>query len=457
MAEKVLVPFAGSQTGTAPLAWGQRAVWQDMQATGHSLNLADASRLPAGITAEDVAARFASVISRHPALRTRLDADAQGSLRQVVHASGEIALDIVTMPDDATARDVRECAVGLQHEQQVAPIDPYRDWPVQLAVIRHRGALAYRVFTVSQLVADGIALAMLRADLNSAGQAGRPRAMNLLDLARRERTEPLRRVSDRAMRYWESQLRSTSPLTFGEPAHPEGRPGHRYWHGMFSSPAADLAMLAIAQRTSTDTSRVLHAIIATAIARATGSSPLTTKIVVSNRFRPGYTEIIAPLSQKSALTFDVADASLDEVIVRVRRAMLAAGVYGYYDPQQLDEVSARVAAERGQPARITCLINDARTASMRADDEPASPASVTRDQIAEKLPETFLAWDETMRGFAGQAWITVFDHPGTLWIEVIVDMACSTEAQAEGLLRGVEEVAVEAAFDPEAPTGIGHG
>ena len=61
----------------------------------------------------------------------------------------------MTMPDDATGQEARECAIRLQHEQQFAPFDPYRDWPVQVTVIRHRGALAYRVFTLSQLIADG--------------------------------------------------------------------------------------------------------------------------------------------------------------------------------------------------------------------------------------------------------------------------------------------------------------
>jgi Condensation domain len=457
--EKLLVPFVGPQTGTAPLAWGQRAVWQDMQVLGHSLSVAETSRMLPGTTAEDVAARLASLISRYPALRMRLDAGSQGSPCQVVHASGEVGVDIVTMPDDATEEDALQYAFRLQHEQQAAPFDPYRDWPVQIAVIRHRGALAYRVFTLSHLIADGVALARLIDELDSAGAAGReasgPGTAGILDLARREHTEPLRRVSDRAMRYWESQLRSAPPLTFGEQAHPERRPGHRYWHGRFTSSAAYLAMMVLAQRTGTDTSRVLHAIIATAIARAIGVSPLTTKIIVSNRFRPGYAEIIAPLSQKSVVTLDVADASLDEVIARVRRAMPAAGMHGYYDPQQLDEVCARVAAERGEPARITCMINDARTVSMRADAEPAAGAPVTTEQIRHKLPESSLAWDGTLDNFHDQAWITVFEYQGTLLLQVIFDMACFTEEQAEALLRGVEEVAVEAAFDASAPTRVG--
>jgi Condensation domain len=446
-AERVLAPFSGPQAGTAPLTWGQRAVWQDMQAADRSMCLAEVSRPPAGTTAEHIVTRLGALIGRHPALRTRLEGGPPDGPRQVVHASGDVGVDIVTMPDDATAGDVEEYASRLQHAQEAARIDPYRDWPVQLAVIRHRGAVPFRVLTVSRLVVDSIALGMLRHDLNSADPPERADAMSLLDLARREATEPLRRVSDRAMRYWERQLRSASRQAFAEPGHPPGGPGHRYRYGVLSSPAAGLAILAVARRTGTDTARVLHAVIATAIARATGSSPLTVKITVSNRFRPGYSQIIGPLSQDSVVTLDVAGAGIEAVIAQAGRAILAAGVYGYYDPRQLDEVRARVAAERGHPAGITWVINDTRTARLDDFAGTSSPGPATSEQIARKRPETFLGWEEKTLGFAVPAQISVFDHPGTLWAEAVLETALFPREHAEALLRGIEEVAVEAAVD----------
>ncbi len=453
--QRVLVPFSGSQTGTAPLTWGQRAVWQGMQACGHSLCLAEFRRMPDGATAEDVAAQFAGLVSRYPALRTRFEA-APGGPDQVVHGSGEVAVDIVTMPEDATPRDVLRYTLDLEHRQETAPIDPYRDWPVQLTLVRHGGALAYRVFTVSRLVADGIALAMLREELNSARPPARAEAMTPLDLARRELTEPLRRVSDRAMRYWEGRLRSAPPppVTFRERAQPGDQPGHRYRRGLINSSAAALALRAIAERTGADTARVLYAVIATAIARATGSGSVATRLTVSNRFRPGYSEIVGPLSQESLVTLDVGDAGIDEVIARAGRAILAAGMYGYYDPRQLDQVLARAAAERRQPAGITWVVNDTRSAVVDDMAEPASSGRVTREQITQKLPGTLLNWADTTLGFDGQALIEVFDHPEVLVVRLILDTARFSEQEAEGLLRGIEEAAVAAALDLVAPTGI---
>jgi hypothetical protein len=39
-------------------------------------------------------------------------------------------------------------------------------------------------------------------------------------------------------------------------------------------------------------------------------------------------------------------------------------------------------------------------------------------------------------------------------LHMMWDRQCLTDSQVEALLRGVEEIAVEAAFDPAAPTRV---
>lgn len=456
--EDVPVPFAGLDADAGPLTWGQQGILRDMQEHGMTLGLSVVHAVPEGITVEDRATRLAGLVSRQPALRMQFAAGADGNPGQVVHSSGEAALEIVHIPGDADDDLALKYAVEVMCARRDARLDPYRDPLMRLSLVSRGGALVYQVFTTSHLVADGTSFGQLLDDIAPGAPARaedtRPRPMGILDLARQERTEPLRRASDRAMRYWEGRLLAAPPLTFGEPTHPEGRNGRRYWHGRFDSPAAHLATLAIAERTGADTSSVLHAVMATAFARATGVNPLTTKINVSNRFRRGYAEIVAPLTQNSVITIDAADATVDEVVARTRKALLAAGMFGYYDPQQLAEVTARVAADRGGPARITCLINDARLARLRPATQEAARATLTMEQIRDRLPESSLVWDGTLDSFHDQAWITIRYYTKTVSLQVIFDMACFTEAQAEAVMRGVEEVAVEAAFDPGAPTRV---
>jgi len=213
-------------------------------------------------------------------------------------------------------------------------------------------------------------------------------------------------------------------------------------------------MLAIAERTGTDASRVTLALIATAIARATAVQPLTIKVMVNNRFRPGLADVIAPIAQNSVVTIDTTGATIDEVVTRARGASLTAGMRAYYDPDDLREVMARLDAERGHPASVTCRVNDQRAMIMRAA-AAADRGEVTPERVAGKLAETSLTWLGQRDNMHEQANILIENRPDVLSLHMMWDRWSLTDEQVEALLRGVEEVAVEAAFNPAAPTKVG--
>ncbi len=455
--ERIVVQFTGAETGTAPLTWGQKAILQDMQDNGSQFNMGGMMKLPAGSTVADAAACLSGLMRRHAALRMRLGTGPGGRPYQRVARAGEIALTILTIPDDTERADTARYADDLMDAWPLTRFDFHRDWPLRMAVLRHRGACLYLVWVLSHLVADGAAHILLLADLGpgetagpAVGDPGRPR---FLDIPRNEQSPQLRRLSGRAMRYWETQLSHIPALTFGELTHPGDQAGQRYGQVRFSSSAAHLAMLAIARRTGTDASRTTLAVLATAIGRATGVHPLTVKVMVSNRFRPGLADVIAPIAQNSVVTIDVTGISVDEVVARARSASLTAGMRAYYDPDELTEVIARLDAERGYPARVSCRINDQRAMVRRAPPE-ADLVAVTPEQVAQRLTETSLAWLGPLDNLHEQASIIVENRPGVVSLYMMWDLRCLTTEQVEAILRGVEEVAVEAAFDPAAPTKV---
>ena len=448
-----MVQFAGPEAGTQPLTWGQKAILQDIQDSGNQFSMGGRFELPGGSTVEDAAGRLSGLVGRHPALRMRLGTDGAGRLCQQVAGSGRIGLDILTIPDDAERAGVAHYAADLMETRPLARFDFHRDWPLRMAVLKHRGACVYLVWALSHLAADGGGHLLLAADLAADGTAGGPRRTQILDVAQSEQTPRLRQLSSRAMRHWESQLRHIPAQTFGEPARPEGQAGPRYWQARLSSPAAHLAMLAIAGRTGTDASRVTLALIATAIGRATGVRPLTVKVMVNNRFRPGLADVIAPIAQNSVVTIDVTDTTVDEVVARARGASLTAGMRAYYDPDDLREVMARLDAERGYPASVTCRVNDQRAMIMRAEDE-AGLSEVTTELLAQRLAETSLTWLGPRENMHEQANILIENLPDVLSLHMLWDRWSLTDGQVETILRGVEEVAVEAAFDPAAPTRV---
>jgi hypothetical protein len=454
--DRTVVQFTGAETGTEPLTWGQKAILQDMRDSGNQLTMGGQLDLPEGTTVEGAAGRLSRLIGRHPALRMRLRTDSAGRPCQEIAGSGQIGLDILTLPDDADPADAARYATELRDTLPVARFDFGRDWPLRPAVVRHRGACRHMVWALSHLAADGGGHLLLLYDLLADGTAGRAaseRRPQILDIVRSEQTAQLRQLSSRAMRYWESQLRDIPAQTFGEPVRPPGEAEPRYWQARFSSPAAHLAMLAIARRSGTDASRVTLAVIATAIGRATGVQPLTLKVMVNNRFRPGLADVIAPIAQNSVVTIDVTTTSVDEVVARVRSASMTAGMRAYYDPDELRVVTARLNAERGYPASVTCRVNDQRAMIMRADAE-ASPGDVTPEQVMSRLAETSLTWIGPRYNMHEQANILVENRPDVVSLHMLWDRWSLTDAQVEALLRGVEEVAVEAAFDPAAPTKV---
>ncbi len=455
--DRMVVQFTGAEAGTAPLTWGQKAILQDMQDSGSQFSMHGTITLPEGSTVEDAADRLSGLILRHAALRTQLRTGPGDRPYQQVAGSGQTGLDILTIPDDADRADTARYIDDLIATWPLAPFDFHRDWPLRMAVLRQHGVCLHLVWVLSHLAADGAANMLLLYDLRRGEMASRaasdPRRPQILDVARSEQAPQLRQLSGRAMRYWESQLHHIPALTFGEPTHPRGHAGQRYWQVRFNSSAAHLAILAIAKRTGTDASRATLAVIATAIGRATGAHPLTINVMVSNRFRPGLADVFAPIAQNSVVTIDVTDTSIDEVVAQTRSASLTAGMRAYYDPDELKEVFARSDAERGYSARVSCRVNDQRAMVRRAAEE-ANLGDVTPEQVGQRLTETSLAWLAPLDHLHEQVSIIILNRPDVLSLYLKCDLWCLTNAQVEALLRSVEEVAVEAAFDPAAPTKV---
>ncbi|MBV9821508.1 MAG: condensation protein [Actinobacteria bacterium] len=458
---RMVVPFAGAVSGRAPLTWGEKALLQDQRETGWTLNASGIQDLPwlaPGTTVEIAAERLGRLLSSQPALRVRLGTEADGSLYQEVHAGGEAALEVFDFADSDDPDDVTKHAEQLRMQWLLTPIDHYADWPVRMGIVRHRGVAKYQVLAVNHLVIDGTSMLYLMPELGIGEPpegAGRSTPMNILELGRYERTEAGQKVSRRAMRFWESHLRDIPPRTFGEPVHPDGRHGRRYWHATFGSPAAYQAVLAIAQRSGGDVSRVMFGVIATALGRALGHDRLRAKIILSNRYRPGFTEVIAPLAPNALVTVDLTGATVDEVMTRCRQSLLTSGMFAYYDPDHLNELMARLDAERGYPAEVTLRMNDRRMTTRRWREEEARAAPVTPADISSRLGETFFSWDGTLDGNHDQAFITIEDYRNTFYLQLIFDMGCFTETQVEDFVHGVERVAIEAAFDPDVLAGCG--
>lgn len=445
----VTVPFAGEGSGEGPLTWGQLGTWRTIQKQRCSLGVGDASPLPAGTSLESVITGFSFLIGRHQSLRTRVGFDAEGNARQVLSERGEMPLEIVDVDDDG---DPAAVGAALRRRYHDTEFDYTSEWPIRMAVIRHRGALTHVVALYCHLATDGFGVDAILGDLaNLDFQTGRATAplktRQPLEQAGWQAGPAGRRQSRAALRHWEQALRTVPARRFPESTDRD-EPRFRYVY--YNTPATHLAAQRIAARTGTGTSPVLLAAFAVALARVTGCNLVAAQLIVSNRFRPGMTNFVGTINQTGLCVVDLAGATFDEAVRRAWRSSLSAYRNAYYDPFELDTLLAQIGEERGEEVDVELIFNDRRTEAQR---EVADPLPTT-DAVRAALPSTTMRWAAQLERTGERFVFHVNGRPDTVDVWMCIDGRCLSRDDTEALLHGFETAAVEAALDPGAVTGI---
>jgi hypothetical protein len=449
MADRLLVPFAGDGSGVGELTWGQLAIWRAIQQQHCSMGVGGPVALPPGTTVDAVVAGLRFVLRRHQSLRTRLVFDADGHARQSLSSSGEVAVEIIDVADD---EDPAEVGAALRTRYHDREFDYENEFPVRMGIIRQHGVPSHMVALYCHLAIDGAGADALMADLANmdpvTGEATAPvTAIQPLALAKWQRSPAGQRQNDQALRYWERLLRSAPTRRFPESTD---KRTPRFWEAQFTSRATYLAVQSIAGRTGMETSPVLLAAFAVALARITGHNPVVAQLAVGNRFRPGIADMVSTVAENGLCVIDVADVSFYQVVVRAARAALGAYKHSYYDPAGHDDMLARIAAERGEPIDIDCVFNDRRTGARRDVVGPMP----TADEIRAALPSSTMGWRQQTERAGERFFFHVNDVVDTTEIWLPIDSHCLSPVDTEAFLRQVEAVAVQAAVDPNMLTGV---
>jgi len=438
---RVIVQFEGDGSGVAELSWGQQEIWSVIQDKADSLPMGGARALPPGQTVADVAAGLRFIISRHQALRTRLRFDPDGQTQQVVHASGEIALEVV----DAGHGDPGEVAAAVAAGYKARAFDLEHEWPLRMAVITHRGTATHVAEMICHIALDAFGQAALHDDFDRRDERTRPvTAMQPLEQARRQRGPGGRRASEASLRYFERLAASVPDRQFSPSADPR-QP--RFWQVTIESPAGYQAVRMLAARLGLSTSPVLLAAFAVAFTHLTSNQRVALHLVVSNRFRPGFAGSVSPVMQSCLCVLEVAGAPFEEVVRRAWQSSLGAYKHAYFDPAGKREVCERLAAERGAEPDWDVIFNDRRVRSREpagsisgdADDAPSASAP-----LRDELTRTTLTWGERNDMPVQKVFLNICDAPGTLRVELWADSHFVSPADMAGLLRRIEDVLVDA-------------
>lgn len=468
MTERIEIPFEGDGAGAAGLSWGQRNIWIPIRRHHRSLPIGGVCPLPAGVTTGDVASELQLLVSRHQALRTRVEFDpaADRHARQVLSPSGQIPLAIV---DSATAgHDPAQAAEAVSRHYAQKEFDYPNEWPVRWAVITHESVPTHLVSMICHLSIDGFGVVAMLTELLRNGEdkiglaaglaaqsSARPaqpaqngeRTLEPLEQARWQSSPAGQRVSDRALRHWERLMSSVPARRFRNGADPR-RP--RHWLGRLSSPAAFLATQSIAGRLRLGSAAVLFAAYAVAFARVTGSNPVLTQLLLSNRFRPGLSGTVSPVAQPGLVVLDVADTTFDETVADAWRATVNSSMHAYYDPYRQQALIDAMGERRGEPMEVRCFFNDRR---LQVEPEQTGPPP-SRGQVAEALNRTTFGWLEPTDQSDEPFMASIENVPGTIACTVNFDTHYLAPARAEAFLHEMEAILLRAAFDSAAPTRV---
>ncbi|WP_432992355.1 condensation domain-containing protein [Dactylosporangium sp. CA-233914] len=442
------VPFEGDGEGIEELTWAQFAAWRSMllvkatEWTGGTMPLAE------GTTVAGIAQLLGFIMSRHQSLRTRLlPGDGDAPPKQCLAPSGEITLEVYAAAGDPAAQ-----AAKIRARYEVAPWDPATDWPVRMAVIADGDRAVHLVALYCHMVIDGYGFEALTADLANLDPAtGRALApvegIQPLELARAQRGRAARRHHEASLRYWERNLRAIEPRRLPRALEPAPQ---RWWEATLTTPATALGLTTVADRTRVHSGTVLLAAYAVMLAELSGQPVGAFRIVVSNRFRPGFAASVSNLAMAGLAVVDTAGAGFDEVVARAWRGQLAAGLHAYYQPRDLWALVERVGAERGTPLDTLCYFNDRRRSAAQATEATAPPGP---GPITEALKFTRIAWGPRSNEFDATSYLHVDAVADSIELTWRVDTAAVSPAMLASGLRRIESLIVDAALSGASLAG----
>lgn len=463
--------FGGDRTGSAPLTWGQRAIWKTVEAMApddHWLNVRKllqfaAHRAP---TVDETVAAVGRLVTGHEALRTRVHPGPDGPV-QVVGDTGSVPVEVVAVPDDGDAPPRRLIAINAAAYATPALADATdamldrlagtafqyaEQWPLRVGLLTVGGRVRHIVLVLCHVAVDWHAAELVVRDLRLAlvrGTTPAPRGPRPLDLAAREGRSSRR--TERAIAYWREAYRRLPAELFAQAA-PAARP--RYRETCLASPALAAAAAALAARHRVSTSTVLLAATAVAVATHTGHATCGLLIIVGNRYQPGHEHVVAPMNQLGLVVLDVDDARLGDpaglspLIPHAWQAALRAYRHAYYDQAALDAALAATGRGGGREVDPYACFNDVRGGGEPTAPAPAEAAPAEADKLRAMLPDSTVN-QLAMDSFNWRFYLEVRDAPGALAVVLAADSRVLPVGAHERFLRDIEEYVVESACTPD--------
>ncbi|MGW6202598.1 condensation domain-containing protein [Streptomyces sp. NPDC055089] len=382
----IALDYSVERSGSAPLIWGQLAIWDVLRwlpADDTTLNLSALCPVPAGVGLSAVLSALRSLVERHDSLHSVYsEGSGTGSDTPVqrVLESGELRVAVV----EVGGGDPAEAAATCMEDMRLQPFDISVGLPLRAAVVVTEDGPFAVALVASHMAVDAWSLAVVCADLEKLftdpGGAGLPeRAQQPLERAVYESSVTARAREERTLAYWAQGIRDL-PASMLEPAGGPGTAGP-VW-AEFDSAALAAAARWLGERVRMPPSRVVLAGVALLLAWYKGERQAALRLIVATRFTPQTQELVGAFNQNALFRVVVEDEPFEEYLRRASRAALSAYQHCECDPRSLEALVAEVARERGVASDGYCFFNDISGAAA-----PAVPGSAGEAPGAEEMRE----------------------------------------------------------------------
>ncbi|MCT9932890.1 condensation domain-containing protein [Planotetraspora sp. A-T 1434] len=423
-----MIAFSGARSGTAPLTWGQRAIWDTIERTApddHYFNFGRVLEVPRGARPASVAhvsRGIGLLLERHESLRTLVGPGPCQDLRD----RGELAVRIVADADPAE----------ILAELTANAFAYASEWPLRVALVTRGDEVTHVVLAFCHMASDGLGAEEVVRDLRLLLLRGRLQGgapPQPFDLALWQESPAGRRQAWSAASYWEREHRRMPPTMFHVPSGGAELPP--IWRGTLNSPAIDLAAQRLAVRHGTSTSTVLLTAVSALVAEVTGHETVAVLPIVSNRFRADTRTAVTTLSQEGLFVLDVEKSRFADLLATAHPAVLRAYRSAYHDPADRERIVAETSRDRGTPIHPYCCFNDMRFTEQAVDRDEAL--------IRQALSESSLTWPLSQEQLNCRFCVHL---SGAMQVSLTADTRWLSRQDIERFLFGLERLIVEAAL-----------
>ncbi|MFB6887855.1 condensation domain-containing protein [Kitasatospora sp. NPDC056327] len=450
MSESRAVPvrFAGLRAGSAPLSWGQHAIWKSIRWLGeesHYFNIPRAVPVPPGCPVDAVTAAVERLIHRHEALRSTF-ADTPAGPVQTVAGEGAAEVEVF----EAGRPVPREEALELAQRLAGRAFDHATGFGMRYAVVTAGGEPVWLLLVVSHQCTDFFGIRVIEAELATllAGGEPDPADWHPLDQARFQQGGEGAARGRASLDFWRRTLTRVprshfdfartggpaDPADPGEPADPE-----RFVRLRLDSPAGAVAADLLATRCQVSTSTVLLTAAAAVVAAYSGHDTAVLQLIAGNRNEPRLRGMVGAQTENALFVLNVADGTFEDAVRRCFLPGMSAYRFGEYHPPSMDAVHDEVRLHRGVGLDLSSFFNDVRM-NDRWESLPETDGSAEQlAALAERSEISFIgAWPRQDAKY----FVHVQYMPDTLHLFLMADTAYLPRPVVERLLRAMEALLV---------------